>query len=151
MASKFTFDRVYRALDEVKRTLPEKCANLARNHFSKSFIEQGWEGKPWKEVNRRIPGTVEYKYPKKKDLGRRRRPILVGKGSTKLRRAVANSIRVMSFPTVRLVVDLPYARRHNEGLDGMPQRKYFGNSKKLHEAQQKLIRGAMREALKKGK
>lgn len=133
----------------MKSLLPEKLANQSRNYFVKSFSDQAWEGKAWPEVNRRKKGTPEYKYPKKKDLGRRTRPILIGKGSTKLRRAVANSIRVKSWPVVRLVVDLPYARRHNEGLKGMPKRKYMGDSKLLRAKQVKTIKRFIKEAFKK--
>jgi hypothetical protein len=131
MEDKFKFGKLKENISKMRNDLPRVLANESQNFFSKSFTDQGWEGKSWQQVKRRIPGTPEYKYPKKKDLGRRRRPILVGKGSTKLRRAVANSIRVTSWPIVRLIVDLPYARRHNEGLDNMPKRKFMGESNRL--------------------
>jgi len=137
---KFNFAGLKENLRRMHTELPDLLANQAQNYFSKSFFKQGWNGKSWKEVQRRIPGTNAYKYPKKKDLGRRKRPILVGKGSTKLRRAVANSVRVKTWPVVRLVVDLPYARRHNEGLDGMSKRQYMGQTQELRDMQIKRIR-----------
>jgi phage gpG-like protein len=133
MATKFNFDRVKEKIATMEKDLPPLLANDARNYFLNSFKQQGWEGRQWKEVKRRIEGTNEYKYPKKKDLGRRKRPILIGKGSTKLRRAVADSIESDSWPIIRLVVNLIYAARHNYGLDGMPKRTFMTNSKKLRE------------------
>lgn len=138
---KFGFADLKKNIDVMKKELPLLLANDAQNYFSKSFLNQSWEGKQWQEVQRRIPGTNSYKYPKKKDLGRHTRPILVGKGSTKLRRAVANSARLnpQVWPIVRLVVDLPYARAHNEGLGKMPKRKYMGDSKELNQIHKKRI------------
>ena len=145
MEDKFKFGELQQRITKMKRDLPIKLANNSRLYFSATFKNQAWDGRPWQEVNRRIEGTQEYKYPKKKDLGRRTRPILVGKGSTKLRRAVNNSIRVQSWPIVRLVVDLPYARRHNEGLNGMPKRQFMGNSPILHKQHLEIIDKFMRE------
>lgn len=149
--NKFNFGKVAQAAKKLREELPVKLANQARNHFSQSFLNQSWEGNPWKEVNRRIPGTNEYKYPKKKDLGRRTRPILIGNGSTKLRRAVANSVKtgLVKWPIVRLVVDLPYARRHNEGLKGMPKRHFMGDSNLLRTMQKKTINTFFKNMFKK--
>jgi len=132
MEDKFKFGQLKERITKMRQELPVLLANDSRLYFSNTFKTQSWDGVPWQEVNRRIPGTPEYKYPKKKDLGRHTRPILVGKGSTKLRRAVNNSIRVQSWPVVRLVVDLPYAQAHNEGLGKMPKRQFMGNSPILH-------------------
>lgn len=141
--SKFKFGQLKTRIQILKYDLPELLANDARKYFLKSFINQAWEGVPWQEVNRRIPGTPEYKYPKKKDLGRHTRPILIGKGATKLRRAVANSIKVNVFPKVRLVVDLPYADVHNQGLGRMPQRKFMGDSEGLRKIHRARIKKTM--------
>ena len=138
--NKFKFDDLKYLVDEFKREVPIKLAAQAQNYFVRSFSNQGWEGRKWQEVQRRIPGTKPYMYPKKKDLGRRKRPILIGKGSTKLRRAVVNSVRVRQWPTVRLVVDLPYAQVHNEGGQHTPQRKYMGHTSELGRMQKTLIK-----------
>lgn len=141
MESRLNFDKLKKNIEILKRELPVRLANTAQNYFLQSFQKQGWEGKKWEEVQRRISGTNAYKYPKKKDLGRRRRPILIGKGSTQLRRAVANSARtgVTQWPIVRMIVGLPYAKRHNEGLKGMPKRKFFGDSKELRKKHKQTI------------
>lgn len=140
MNDRFKFQKIKNRVSLLKRDLPIALANAAENFFSKSFLNQGWDGKKWQEVQRRIPGTNAFKYPYKKDMGRRKRPILIGKGATKLRRAVANSARVKVWPTILLVVDLPYAKRHNEGLAGMPKRTFMKDSPLLRAKFQKIIK-----------
>lgn len=135
--SKFNFQKIQAVWPKVQRELPILIANQAQNYFLDSFKEQGWEGEGWKEVNRRIPGTKEYKYPSPPKASAHISPILVRTG--KLRRAVGESIREATWDRVRLVVDLPYAARHNDGLDGMPKRHYMGDSAKLQLKQKELI------------
>lgn len=150
MEDKFKFKELKEKITRLKRDLPTVLANNAQNFFVSSFDNQGWDGTPWQEVKRREERTPEYKYPKKKDLGRRTRPILIGKGSTKLRRATANSIRVKRWPLVRLTVDLPYAKVHNEGGKAgrgqgfeMPKRQFMGDSPILHRSQLEKIKQFM--------
>lgn len=131
--NKFGFGKVLQNIERTKRELPIQLANQAQNYFTGSFTKQGWDSVHWKEVKRREPGTPEYKYPKKKGLSRRTSPILVRTGT--LRRAVSNSIRSATFQSVRLIVDLPYAKRHNDGLKDMPQRKFMGDSPVLRSMQ----------------
>lgn len=110
-------------------------ANTAKNEFLQNFADQGFDGKPWKEVKRRTPGTNAFKYPKTKDPGRRTRAILQGKGSGRLRRDVANSVSSghrngnLSYT---LVVNNPYAGYHNEGSGKLPQRQFVGMTRKLN-------------------
>lgn len=139
MENKFGFERLKRNLMQMKHELPVLLANQAQNFFVSSFTNQGWDGQGWKEVNRRIPGTSEYKYPKFKGLSRRTSPILVRTG--RLRRAVSNSIRNATFQSVRLVVDLPYAAAQNDGdpENNIPRRHYMGNSPVLVEKQKQKI------------
>jgi hypothetical protein len=135
--SKFNFDRVVENMQTVNRDLPVLLANQARNYFLDTFTLQGWSGDKWKEVQRRTPGTPAYKWPAKPKASSRSNPILIRTG--KLRRAVRNSIREASVTRVRLVVDLVYAKRHNDGEDGMPKRKFMGNSPILMKMQRELI------------
>jgi phage gpG-like protein len=110
------------------------------NFFLDSFKKGAWRDgntQGWKEVQRRIQGTPEWKYPKTKQLSRRTSPILVRTG--KLRRAVRNSVRQQTFNKVELVVPLKYAAVHNDGEGKMPQRKFMGDSKTLGAMQFKLI------------
>lgn len=129
---------VFAKIEQTKRVVPKLVANQTQNYFVMSFKKQGFDGKAWKEVNRRIPDTKEYKYPQSKGLARRSRPILIGE-TGQLRRKVANSIVVASWPTVKLMVDLPYAAVHNDGNSKTPQRQYIGQTKELTEIQAKTI------------
>lgn len=140
MDNKFHFERLRTNLVKMKHELPIILANHAQNFFVASFTKQGWDGVGWKEVNRRQPGTSEYKYPKFKGLSRRTSPILVRTG--RLRRAVSNSIKSSTFQSVRLVVDLPQANAINEGDSkiNLPRRRYMGNSPILMEQQQAKIK-----------
>lgn len=139
--NKFYLGRVLDNITKLKRDLPIVLANQAQRHFSNSWKEQGFEGKPWKEVQRRIPGTDSYKYPMKKGLARRTRAILVKSGE--LRRKVAASVRVARFERINLVVDLPYAVAHNEGTSNagrnhstvIPARPFMKDTPKLREMQ----------------
>lgn len=135
----FNLEQVKTNLIKAKNELPIVLANQAQNYFVAAFDKQGWDGKSWQEVHRRIPGFPEYEYPKDKDLSRRTRAILIGKGATKLRRAVSTSIRVMTWPRILLVVDLPYARAHNEGLGRMPKRTYMAQTKELTTMQEGVL------------
>ena len=57
----------------------------------------------------------------------------------RLRRAVGTSIRVKTFELIKLVVDLKYAARHNDGLDGMPKRQFMGDHPELTKKQRAII------------
>ena len=52
--------------------------------------------------------------------------------SIKIRRKTINSITIGT-------TGVPYARRHNEGLDNMPQREFIGDSDKLFKDIEKVI------------
>lgn len=137
------------------RPLYVKLANQAQNYFVSSWRKQGWDGVSWKEVKRREPDTNAYKYPKKKGLQRQTSPILVGAGYKKrggtLRRAVSNMMSTAQYSTfgVKMIVNLPYAKIHNEGGKGkafgkhsftMPKRQFIGQTRELTDKQLKLIK-----------
>ena len=113
----FNFDKVRRNFERFKTDIPLVAANTAQNYFVKTFTDQGFDGGSWKEVNRRIPGTSAYKYPKTRDLGRRTSPILVRTG--RLRRAVSNSIKTATWDRIQLIVEAPGAKALNEGDDSI--------------------------------
>lgn len=108
----------------------------AKNHFVKSFRNQGFEDETiqkWKPRKRK-----SYRTRNGRVVDDTNRAILVKTGD--LRR----SIRVISrsYRTIVLGSDLPYAQIHNDGLNGlaygkhhfkMPKRQFIGHSKKLIE------------------
>lgn len=134
---KFNFSRVIANVEKTKRELPIILAKATQSEFVKNFRNEGFDGEKWITPNRRIAGTNEYKYPKTKGLSRRTKPTLTN--SVALRRATANSIRQATWERIMLVVDLPYAKRHNEGLDGMPQRTYIGQTNELTRIQNGIV------------
>lgn len=119
--NRFNFEEVKQKLDQTKREVLVLLSTQAQNYFLSSFKKQGFNGENWQEVQRRIPGTKAYKYPKTKGLQRRTSPILVGAGykirGGTLRRAVSMMARTSTIGngTLKMVVDLPYARIQNEG------------------------------------
>jgi len=136
---KFNFQHIIDNFEKAKEELPEVLAKEAQDYFADSFKHQGWDGKGWHEVQRRIPGTKAYKYPKNKGLDRRTRPILTGTTGA-LRRAVssvadnAEVSRQRHGFKVRLFIDpsaVPYANAQNSGTDRIPQRKFMGDSPEL--------------------
>lgn len=142
--NKFEFGRVIKKLINAKKDVPLKIANVARKNFVGAFKKQGWDGKPWAEVDRRKEGTKAYKYPKKKGLQRRTKPILVKTGT--LRREVNNSIRSYSWKEIRLgLSDVAYyGEFHNKGGKHLPKREFMGTSEEL----KREIRTTLRSELK---
>ena len=141
MATKFEFNKLRRNILRTKRELPVVLANLTQNHFAESFTKGALDANKWKEVNRRIAGTREFKYPKTKGLSRRTSPILVRTGN--LRRKVQRSIVNAQWQQIRLVVDLPYASAHNEGTDNIEARPFMIQTEKLAKIQEAKIKTTM--------
>lgn len=141
--SRWGFDRVRANIQRTKRELPVRLAKQAENHFTEAFSKGRLDEYKWQEVQRRTPGTNAYKYPKRKGLQRRTSPILVGAGWKKrggtLRRRVARSITSARWNYVHLMVDLPYAKVHNEGGEHIPARPYMKQTRRLASMQKTLI------------
>jgi phage gpG-like protein len=134
---KFNFDKIIKRWETEKSQLPTKLGAQAVNHFVKSFTIGGLDNKPWKEVQRRIPGTKAYLYPKNKGLSRRTNPILVNTGA--LRRAVSTSVRETTFDIIRLVVPLEYAKFLNNGTGKMAARPFMKDNSTLRKMQKTKI------------
>lgn len=135
--SKFGFSQTAAIIRRKEPVILREIANMSRNHYLNAFQKSSWEGKTWRQVQRKIPGTPTYKYPKKKGLSRRTKPILVNRGT--LRRAVNSSVKGISGGKIYFRVDLPYAKRHNEGLKGMPKRQFMGWSNEQSKKAKEII------------
>jgi phage gpG-like protein len=138
---RFGFTRIRANIERTKRVLPVVLAKQAEGYFTKSFSLGKLGPTKWQEVNRRTPGTLEYKYPSKPKASARTSPILVRTGA--LRRKVSKSIANATWQQVRLVVDLPYAEFHNEGNDNTPARPFMKQTKELEIKQRNTIRYEM--------
>ena len=142
---RFNFSEVKQKIEQSNREVMVALSNQAQNYFVSSWRKQGFNGEPWKEVQRRESGTKAYKYPKKKGLQRRTSPILVGAGfkarGGTLRRAVSNMSRtaVIGNWSSRMIIDVPYAGYLNEGTKNMVARTFVKQVQELTDMQQKKI------------
>ena len=114
---KFNLDEVAKRFTAVKPKLMTDLEAISTNFFVNSWRIQGWDNgqvEKWPEVERRKPGTAAYKSATKRA---RERAILVGKGSGKLRRAFYTRIKRMDI--IQIANSMPYAKFHNEGVNGV--------------------------------
>lgn len=93
---------------------------MAKNHFTANFRKQGFDDET----------VIPWQPRKRADSGRSRgvRGILIKSG--RLRRSI--TFRKKGKWSVVIGTDVPYARRHNEGLNKMPKRQFIGYSGKLN-------------------
>lgn len=138
----FGLEKVVANLARTKREVLVVMSNQAQNYFLSSFKKQGFDGKKWQEVKRRMPGTSSYKYPKGRGLQRRTSPILVGAGwkvrGGGLRLAVGNMAQTAQFngtEQVSMRVNSKVGKYHNEGGDHLPQRQFVGTTMELNKMQ----------------
>lgn len=145
MADRFNFKEVQQKLLQTRRELLVLLSNQAQDYFARSFKTGSFDGKPWKEVQRRTPGTPSYKYPKGRGLQRRTSPILVGAGAGvrggTLLRQVATMARTaaISNNSLKMIVDSEYAGYHNDGTPRMVKRQFVGQTKELTAMQKTKI------------
>lgn len=102
------------AFRKMKPQILEMASQEAINHFQDNFRKRGFVDQgvqPWKEVQRRIAGTLAYETTGSTTRGR---GILIGKGSGHLRRMIRRVRRGTSYVVVG-VKGIPYAEIHNEG------------------------------------
>lgn len=137
-----------RLLDRASEIIPDKVPRIVEveglNFIKKNFREQGYTDgsvKKWKKrktTDRRGNDLTRYRTDRRGSVGEltkfgqreQGRAILIGHntGGDKL----ANSYRARrSRRQVVFYTYKKYARRHNEGLDGMPQRQMIGKSRYL--------------------
>lgn len=115
---------------------PRIAGNVAEEHIKANFLKQGFEGTPWKEVQRRIPGSKAYRSNTLRHPARLTRPILTGDTGD-----LGRSINVSySKGQATVFSDKIYAKVHNEGLRAgrgkgfiMPQRQFLGPSEGLEQ------------------
>jgi hypothetical protein len=130
--NKFKLGKIKKDFERLKQKLPKEISDESRSFFLKNFDKQGFDDssvQKWKEVQRRVPGTNPYKYPKSKKLSRRTKPILVGTG--RLRRSIR--ITRLSFPRSVIATDVSYAKYVND------KRKFMGRSRNLDKRCHSLI------------
>jgi len=103
--------------EQFKQNAPLIVANMAMNHFLEGFRKGGFMTDA---------SSSGWQRRKKEDKGR---AILVKSGD--LRDSIHK--KVVNFNAIVIATkQVPYARRHNEGLKKMPKREFMGKSKKLN-------------------
>lgn len=126
----------------LERDLPHKIGKIAVSMFKENFQNEGFFGRAWLEVKRRLQGA------KGADATRK---ILTGPTSN-LGRSIQSIPRDGS---VTIVSDLPYSSAHNEGTTNagrshnvrIPQRQFIGESPELTAAIEKKITDEISKAL----
>lgn len=111
--AKAVMKRLQNKMKKIQSQAPKVLANEGVKVFLNNFKTESFEGDEWDEVDRRIPGTYSYKYPKGKGLARRTRPILIGR-TRKLRNSVVNSVKEANVIRIKWGSYLPYSDRQND-------------------------------------
>lgn len=133
MSKKIDFDRINKNLDRMAKRLPVLMGNAMLNHTKKSFRDQGFTNTTLSPWAARKKGNAADRRTN------RNRAILIDSG------ALRKSLRIRKSSFAETAVGsygIPYASRHNRGLDGMTKRQFVGRSKMLNK---RLERIAMRE------
>lgn len=122
----FKLNKAVAAFKLGKSNLPVLIANESKNHFVKAFRQDGGQTDKgvWK--------------PRKVDPKGGRRGILIGRKGGRLWKSIKITSRTFSKIEIASV-GIIYAKRHNEGLDGMEQREFLGKSRELDSKNKKLI------------
>lgn len=154
-------------LKEAVKKIPQEALIVIEvegtNFIKENFAKQGFQGssttkwKPRKTENKRGRDVTRYRtnrVGKRGDLtkfGRRNqtdRPILTGfaSGGNKLRNSFESNT---THNAVKWTSYKPYAKRHNEGLKGMPKRQFIGKSPKLDKNIAKMLKKQLDKIFKK--
>jgi phage gpG-like protein len=129
-----------RKLENSKRKLPKIIANQSLNHYLEGFRKGGGQTDAsingWKKRKLKLRDFAS-KGRKTRQRARRQkgRAILVDTGQLR------NDLQVISRSRREIVLGtkrIPYAARHNEGLN-MPKREFIGDSRELNEKNMKRI------------
>lgn len=132
----FEFNKVERKFDKFKRSAPGKVANNSLNWFLEGFRKGG------RQTDDSLSGWAPRQTTAKRNQGR---GILIDTG------ALRRSVQVLKATWKEIIIgtkDIAYAARHNEGLKGMPQREFIGDSKKLNKENEKLLAKELSEVFK---
>ena len=154
--------RNLKALFDLKRKLPQVLKSIqkdiaveALNHYKGKFTDGNgaWEGTKWQEPKRKTEGPQKYKTEDKNGRKlKKRKGYLKGRTPRDATRAtlvktgkLSRSIRYkLRKDSILFYSNVPYARRHNEGLKGMPQRQFLGMERTLKAKIDTIIAKALR-------
>lgn len=121
-------------INQIKKNLVRAqydLANDTRNFVLENFQKQGFPHgtghKKWEDLSKA--------YKAKKDRDGKSRSILVREGH------LMDSFNILKKSKLRFTFGsrLPYAKKHNDGLNGIPRRRMLGHSKRLNKALNKTF------------
>ena len=121
--SDFPFILKRKELPGIRNRVAKRLSNLAVKHFNMSFDREGFVDK-----------TFQAWQPSQRALR--------GEGRTLTRTgALRRSIRSVktTYPNSKIVSDLQYSARHNDGEGGATQRQFMGRSEVLDKASIKIM------------
>lgn len=135
----WNFKKKIRDFKRVKSNLPIVIGNIAKNHYVKSFRDQGFTDKTLNKWQKRSSRNRSDRRNKASrailvDSGRLRRSIKVG-------RATFSYIEIGAY-------GVSYARYHNKGTKKIPKRQFIGESKVVRDSIRKRIRRDIKNVLK---
>lgn len=124
--------------DFVSRVAPHAVAVVAASHFKKNFLDEGFEGQKWPEVQRRMPYFIRNgKTVKNYRKGEARNLRILtglnpdGEGIGELGRSLMPD-HTKSTGGKAVVSAREYGKFHNEG-DGVPKRQFMGQTEQLNQ------------------
>lgn len=126
----------------MQRYAPRVAGNVAVSEFKHNFQTEGFDGKKWKEVQRRDKKSAAYKTAAKRHPARTARKILSGDTadlgrSIEIKGAASGKAIIWTSPKAFGSKE-PYGEVHNEGLKAgrgsgftMPKRQFIGSTSQL--------------------
>jgi phage gpG-like protein len=110
---------------KLDKNMPRLLGTEAVKDVKSNFDKQGYEGQKWRSRSAKTNEQYDRRGNYKGSVFNSSNPILKQTGNlydSIEYKVTENQVEVGSF----LSHIIPYAKRHNEGLKGMPQRKFIG-------------------------
>lgn len=146
----FEFDKSLQLYRGFQIKAPKVIAENSLNHFLKGFRKGGGQTDASK-------GGWAKRGPRPNESGMQQSFLIGGPGSKKGKGkggsggALRRSVQILKATFKEIIIGttrIPYAARHNEGLKGMPQREFIGDSKELNEKNEKLLTNLLGKVFK---
>lgn len=132
----FQFDKTRQEFESFKKKAPKVIAENSKNWFLEGFRKGGGQTDDSKS------GWASRDSKSKRNQGR---GILIDTG------ALRRSVTVLKSSWKEIIIGtqrIPYAKRHNEGLKGMPKREFIGDSKDMNRENKKTLVNLLKRVFK---
>lgn len=141
--NKFKLNKISIAVDKAFKESLDIVAKDAKAFFEKSFRDEGF-----------TDNSFDKWQPRKGQLRGGLGAALKGSHFNTLptltkKRVLRRSLKIVKgFNMITIFTNVPYAARHNYGLDGMPQRKFMGHSRLLERRMRAKVTAKINTAIK---